>query len=264
MMSKNIEQSPVQFRQLIRTGEHSGNTSGFCPGFVQCNLVILPAADAADFLKFCEANPKPCPLIAMSESGQTNIAKLGADLDIRTDIPSYKLFENGVVTSEVNDISALWRDDLVAFLLGCSFSFEEALIADGLDVRNVTEAVNVPMYISNIDCIPAGPFKGKMVVSMRPFAPTEALRAAEISARFPSVHGEPIHYANPQDIGIADINRPDYGDAVTINEDEHPLFWACGVTPQVALEAAKLPFCITHSPGCMLVTDIKNTELEVV
>ena len=230
---------------------------------MQCNLVILPAADAADFLKFCEANPKPCPLIAMSEPGESSIAKLGADLDIRTDIPSYKVFENGVVTSEVNDISALWRDDLVAFLLGCSFSFEEALIADGLEVRNVTEAVNVPMYITNIDCTPAGPFSGKMVVSMRPFAPTEALRAAEICARFPSVHGEPIHYANPQDIGIADINQPDYGDAVTIKDGEHPLFWACGVTPQVALEAAKLPFCITHSPGCMLVTDMKNSDLAV-
>jgi uncharacterized protein YcsI (UPF0317 family) len=263
MMSKNIEQSPTQFRQSIRTGEHSGNTSGFCQGFVQCNLVILPAADAADFLKFCEANPKPCPLIAMSEPGESSIAKLGADLDIRTDIPSYKIFENGVVTSEVNDISALWRDDLVAFLLGCSFSFEEALIDDGLEVRNVTEAVNVPMYITNINCTPAGPFNGKMVVSMRPFAPTEALRAAEICAHFPSVHGEPIHYANPQDIGIADINQPDYGDAVTINDGEHPLFWACGVTPQVALEAAKLPFCITHSPGCMLVTDMKNSDLAV-
>ena len=167
------------------------------------------------------------------------------------------------MTSEVNDISALWRDDLAAFLLGCSFSFEEALIADGLEVRDVTEAVNVPMYITNINCTPVGPFNGKMVVSMRPFAPTEALRAAEICAHFPSVHGEPIHYANPQDIGIANINQPDYGDAVTIKDGEHPLFWACGVTPQVALEAAKLPFCITHSPGCMLVTDMKNSDLAV-
>lgn len=261
-MAKNSEQSPAQLRQLIRRGGHSTNTSGFCQGFVQCNLVILPAAEAADFLTFCQANPKPCPLIAMSEPGQSNIAKLGTDLDIRTDIPSYKVFENGVVTSEVNDISALWRGDLVAFLLGCSFSFEEALIADGLEVRNVTEAANVPMYITNIDCTPAGPFSGKMVVSMRPFAPPEALRAAEISGRFPSVHGEPVHYANPQDIGIADINKPDYGDAVSIKAGEHPLFWACGVTPQVALEAAKLPFCITHSPGCMLVTDMKNTDLD--
>ncbi|MDB9724561.1 putative hydro-lyase [bacterium] len=262
-MSKNIELSPVQLRHAIRSGEHVGNTSGFCQGFVQCNLVILPADAAADFLKFCEANPKPCPLIAMSEPGASNIPKLGTDLDIRTDIPSYKVFENGIVTQEINDISELWRDDLVAFLLGCSFSFEEALIADGLEVRNVAEGVNVPMYTTNIDCAPAGPFSGKMVVSMRPFAPEDALRAAAISERFPSVHGAPIHYADPQDIGIADITQPDYGDPVTIKDGEHPLFWACGVTPQVALAAAKLPFCITHSPGYMLVTDLKNTDLAV-
>jgi uncharacterized protein YcsI (UPF0317 family) len=262
-MSKNIEQSPEQLRQLIRSGEHQGNTSGFCQGFVQCNLVILPAENAADFLEFCELNPKSCPLIAMSEPGEGNIAKLGADLDIRTDIPRYKVFENGLVTSEVNDISSLWRDDLVAFLLGCSFSFEEALLANGLEVRNVTQERNVPMYITDIDCTPAGPFGGKMVVSMRPFVPADALRAAEICARFPAVHGEPIHYANPQDIVVTDIAQPDYGDAVTIKKGEHPLFWACGVTPQVAIEAAKLPFCITHSPGCMLVTDMKNSDLAV-
>jgi uncharacterized protein YcsI (UPF0317 family) len=262
-MSESSIASPTQLRHAIRSGDHTANTSGFCQGFVQCNLVILPAESAEDFLAFCEANPKPCPLIAMSEPGNPSIPKLGQDLDIRTDVPRYKVFENGIVTSEVSDITELWRDDLVAFLLGCSFSFEEALIADGLDVRNVSEQVNVPMYISNIDCTPIGPFEGKMVVSMRPFAPEEALRAANICSRFPSVHGEPIHYANPEDIGITDISRPDYGDPVTINPREHPLFWACGVTPQIALAAAKLPFCITHVPGCMLVTDLKNTDLAV-
>ena len=255
--------SPQQLRRKIRSGEHSGNTSGHCNGYVQCNLVILPADSAADFLQFCKSNPKPCPLIATSEPGVFSLPTLGEDIDIRTDIPSYKIFEHGLVVSEVPDISALWRDDLVAFLLGCSFSFEEALIADGLEVRNVSEAVNVPMYRTNIDCTPAGPFAGAMVVSMRPFAPEDALRAAEICKHYPSVHGEPIHYANPEDIGITDISRPDFGDAVTIKEGELPLFWACGVTPQVALEAAKLPFCITHSPGCMLVTDLKNSDLAV-
>jgi uncharacterized protein YcsI (UPF0317 family) len=253
--------SPRELRQQIRSGQHRGNTSGFCNGYVQCNLVILPADSAADFLAFCEANPKPCPLIAKSEPGNFSIPALGDDLDIRTDIPGYKIFEHGEVVDQVSDIKAYWRDDLVAFLLGCSFSFEEALIADGLEVRNVTDAVNVPMYRTNIDCTPAGPFSGKMVVSMRPFEPQQALRAAEICKRFPSVHGEPIHYANPGDIGIADINHPDFGDAVTIKAGEQPLFWACGVTPQVALEQAKLPFCITHSPGCMLVTDLKNSDL---
>jgi uncharacterized protein YcsI (UPF0317 family) len=230
---------------------------------VQCNLVILPADWAEDFLAFCEANPKPCPLIAVSKPGEFSLTKLGADIDIRSDIPSYRVFENGQLRNEVNDISDLWRDDLVVFLLGCSFSFEEALIAEGLDVRNVTEAVNVPMYRTNIDCTAVGPFAGQMVVSMRPFAPPEALRAAEICARFPSVHGEPVHYANPDHIGITDIDQPDYGDSVSIKEGEHPLFWACGVTPQVALENAKPPFCITHSPGSMLVTDMKNSDLAV-
>lgn len=259
----SVEISPAELRQKIRNGAHKGNTSGLCAGYVQCNLVILPADWAEDFLAFCEANPKPCPLIAVSQPGEFNLTKLGADIDIRSDIPSYRVFENGQLRNEVNDISDLWRDDLVAFLLGCSFSFEEALIADGLDVRNVTEAVNVPMYRTNIDCTAVGPFAGQMVVSMRPFAPPEALRAAEISGRFPSVHGEPVHYANPEHIGITDINQPDYGDSVTIKEGEHPLFWACGVTPQVALENAKPPFCITHSPGSMLVTDMKNSDLAV-
>ena len=260
----SVEISPAELRQKIRNGAHKGNTSGLCAGYVQCNLVILPADWAEDFLAFCEANPKPCPLIAVSQPGEFNLTKLGADIDIRSDIPSYRVFENGQLRNEVNDISDLWRDDLVAFLLGCSFSFEEALIADGLDVRNVTEAVNVPMYRTNIDCTAVGPFAGQVVVSMRPFAPPEALRAAEISGRFPSVHGEPVHYANPEHIGITDINQPDYGDSVTIKEGEHPLFWACGVTPQVALENAKPPFCITHSPGSMLVTDMKNSDLAVV
>ena len=259
----SVEISPSELRQKIRSGAHKGNTSGFCAGYVQCNLVILPADWAEDFLAFCEANPKPCPLIAVSKPGEFSLTKLGADIDIRSDIPSYRIFENGQLRNEVNDISDLWRDDLVVFLLGCSFSFEEALIAEGLDVRNVTEAVNVPMYRTNIDCTAVGPFAGQMVVSMRPFAPPEALRAAEICARFPSVHGEPVHYANPEHIGITHINQPDYGDSVTIKEGEHPLFWACGVTPQVALESAKPPFCITHSPGSMLVTDMKNSDLAV-
>ena len=259
----SVEISPAELRQKIRNGAHKGNTSGLCAGYVQCNLVILPADWAEDFLAFCEANHKPCPLIAVSQPGEFNLTKLGADIDIRSDIPSYRVFENGQLRNEVNDISDLWRDDLVAFLLGCSFSFEEALIAEGLDVRNVTEAVNVPMYRTNIDCTAVGQFAGQMVVSMRPFAPPEALRAAEISGRFPSVHGEPVHYANPEHIGITDIDQPDYGDSVTIKEGEHPLFWACGVTPQVALENAKPPFCITHSPGSMLVTDMKNSDLAV-
>ena len=178
----NQDISPAELRQAIRNGDFTGNTSGFSPGFVQCNLAILPADWAADFLRFCQSNPKPCPLVASSNApGDYSLPPLG-DIDIRTDVPSYRVFRDGVFEEEVQDISSLWRDDLVVFALGCSFSFEEALLADGLDVRNVSEGVNVPMYRTNIDCAPAGPFQGKMVVSMRPFKAADAIRAARRSA----------------------------------------------------------------------------------
>jgi uncharacterized protein YcsI (UPF0317 family) len=263
MMKQNM--TPLQLRHKIRAGEFTGNTSGYSRGFVQGNLCILPADWANEFLQFCTANPKPCPLIGMAATpGDYRIPKLGEDLDIRSDIPSYRIFENGVLINEVNDVSDLWRDDLVSFVLGCSFSFEEALIDDGLEIRNVSEAVNVPMYRTSIDCSSAGRFSSKMVVSMRPMVPADAIRAIQICTRFPSVHGAPIHFGDPDKIGISDINHPEFGDAVTINEGEVPVFWACGVTPQVAVEQAKPPFCITHSPGCMLVSDLPNSHLAVM
>ncbi|QFU75261.1 putative hydro-lyase [Halioglobus maricola] len=256
--------SPYDLRQAIRCGEFTGHTSGFAPGFVQCNLAILPADWASDFLRFCQANPKPCPLVGMSNSpGDTALPPLG-DIDIRTDVPSYRVFRDGEFSEERTDLSALWRDDLVVFALGCSFSFEEALLADGLEVRNISQGVNVPMYRTDIDCTPAGPFKGKMVVSMRPFKAADAIRAVQICTRFPSVHGAPIHLGDPGLIGIDDLGVPDYGEAVSIADDELPVFWACGVTPQVALEAARPPLAITHSPGHMLVTDLRNSQLAVL
>jgi uncharacterized protein YcsI (UPF0317 family) len=256
--------SPQALRSKIRSGEHSGNTSGFAAGHVQCNIVILPSAQANDFLRFCQLNPKPCPLIAMSNKpGDFSLPPLG-NIDIRSDVPSYRVFREGQLNEEIHDISSLWRDDLVTFALGCSFSFEEALLADGLEVRNVTDGVNVPMYRTDIDCNPAGDFAGKMVVSMRPFKAADAIRAVQICTRFPSVHGAPIHLGDPSQIGIADLGQPDYGDAVSLRNDELPVFWACGVTPQVALEAAKPSFAITHSPGCMLVTDLRNSQLAVM
>lgn len=255
--------SPQALRHNIRSGKHSGNTSGFAPGFVQCNIVILPADQANDFLRFCQLNPKPCPLIAAGEPGNPTVPPLG-DIDIRTDVPSYRVFRDGKLTEELPDITELWRDDLVSFALGCSFSFEEALLADGLEVRNVSEGVNVPMYRTDIDCTRAGPFAGNMVVSMRPFKAADAIRAVQICTRFPSVHGAPVHLGDPGLIGINDLALPDYGDAVSMNDDELPVFWACGVTPQVALEAARPPFAITHSPGCMLVTDLRNSQLAVM
>jgi uncharacterized protein YcsI (UPF0317 family) len=256
--------SPLALREQIRLGKFTDNTSGYAPGHVQCNIVILPSEQAGDFLRFCQLNPKPCPLIATSNTpGDYSLPPLG-DVDIRSDVPSYRIFRDGELIEERSDIADLWRDDLVTFALGCSFSFEEALLADGLEVRNVSEGVNVPMFRTNIDCAPAGPFAGKMVVSMRPFKAADAIRAVQICTRFPSVHGAPIHLGDPVLIGIDDIRSPDYGDAVSIGADELPVFWACGVTPQVALEKARLPFAITHSPGCMLVTDLRNSQLAVM
>jgi len=260
----NQDISPAALRQAIRTGEFTGNTSGYSPGFVQCNLAILPADWANDFLRFCQANPKPCPLVATSNApGDVGLPLLG-DIDIRTDVPSYRVFRDGQLSEEVPDISDYWRDDLVIFALGCSFSFEEALLADGLNVRNVSEGVNVPMYRTDISCAPAGPFSGEMVVSMRPFKAADAIRAIQICTRFPSVHGAPIHMGDPGLIGIDNLELPDYGDAVHVAEDELPVFWACGVTPQVALEKASPPFASTHSPGHMLVTDLRNSQLAVM
>jgi uncharacterized protein YcsI (UPF0317 family) len=256
--------TPAKLRLAIAAGQHNGNTSGLCPGFVQCNVVILPKAYADDFLRFCQLNPKPCPVVAMSaHSGDTNIPQIAPDFDIRQHVPQYRVWKNGQLVQEVNDISELWREDLVTFLLGCSFSFEEALLADGLEVRNITEGKNVPMYNTNIPCRPAGVFHGNMVVSMRPFKPADAIRMIQICSRFPAVHGAPIHFGDPAAIGIPDINKTDYGDAVTMKEGEVPVFTACGVTPQAAIMAAKPDFCITHSPGCMVVSDIPNSKMAV-
>ncbi|WP_439106372.1 putative hydro-lyase [Congregibacter sp.] len=262
-MKAQADLSPSALRESIRSGNFTGNTSGLAPGYVQCNIVILPSQWASDFLRFCQANPRPCPLIACSAApGDAGLPKLG-DIDIRRDVPSYRVFHDGAFVEERADIVDLWSDDFMAFALGCSFSFEEALMGAGLDVRNLSENVNVPMYRTNIPCEKAGPFKGDMVVSMRPFLPADAIRAIQICSRFPSVHGAPVHIGDPAAIGIADIGSPDYGDSVTVNDGELPLYWACGVTPQVALENAAPPLAITHSPGYMLVTDMLNTELAI-
>ncbi|GAA6135509.1 putative hydro-lyase [Oceaniserpentilla sp. 4NH20-0058] len=258
------QMTPVQLRQQIRSGEFVQNTSGLCAGFVQCNVAILPKAWAHEFLQFCQLNPKPCPVIAMAANpGDTFLSEIASDFDIRSDVPKYRIWRNGALVEEVTDITNIWRDDLVTFLLGCSFSFEEALLADGLEVRNISEQKNVPMYNTNIPCKPAGRFNGNMVVSMRPFSPKDAIRMIQICSRFPSVHGAPIHFGDPAAIGIDDINQPDYGDAVTIKQGEVPVFTACGVTPQAAIMSARPEFCITHSPGHMVVSDIPNSKLAI-
>jgi len=252
---------PRAARRAIRTGAYAGQTSGIAPGYVQGNLCILPREYADDFRAFCERNPKPCPVLAESAPGDPRLPSLAADLDLRSDVPSYRVFRDGVHVEDVPDIGHLWREDLVAFVLGCSFSFEEALLEAELPVRHIEQGRNVPMYLTNIDTVPAGRFGGKLVVSMRPFTPADAIRAIVVTARFPRVHGAPVHIGRPELIGIEDLGRPWVGDAVDVHADELPVFWACGVTPQAVVRNARPSLCITHAPGHMLVTDLLNSSL---
>ena len=215
-------------------------------------------------MQFCQRNPKPCPLVGVGAPGDPHIPDLAEDLDIRTDLPRYRVWRDGALTDEPADLKRYWRDDLVTFAIGCSFSFEQALLEDGIELRHMTCDCTVPMYRTSIETVPAGPFHGPLVVSMRPMKPAAAIRAVQITTRFPSVHGAPVHLGHPHSIGIADIARPDYGDAVPVAPDEIPVFWACGVTPQAVIAAAKVPFAITHAPGLMLVTDLHNKDLAVL
>jgi uncharacterized protein YcsI (UPF0317 family) len=203
-------------------------------------------------------------VLAVSEAGSPHFPTLAADLDIRTDVPRYRVWAKGELVDEPTDLRSLWRDDLVSFAIGCSFSFEEALLADGLEVRHIACGSNVPMYRTNRACVPVGLFKGPLVVSMRPFAPADAIRAIQITSRFPSVHGAPVHIGLPEALGIADLGRPDYGDAVPMHAGELPVFWACGVTPQAVVIETKPEICITHAPGSMLITDMRNAQLAVL
>jgi len=254
-------QDPAQARQMIRKGDWTAHTSGAAQAHVQGNVVILPEALANDFLRYCQRNPKPCPLLAVSEPGQPLLPTLGRDIDIRTDVPRYRVWREGALVEQPTDITDLWRDDLVTFVIGCSFSFEQALLEAGLPLRHVAEGRNVAMYRSNIATEAAGPFSGPMVVSMRPLRAPDAIRAIQITSRFPAVHGAPVHIGDPALIGIADLAKPDYGDAVAVRPDELPVFWACGVTPQAAIAQARPAFCITHAPGAMLITDLFNHQL---
>ncbi len=256
-----LAKTGLEARQAIRSGRWSGHTSGTAPHYVQGNVVILPEALANDFLRFCQRNPKPCPLLAVSEPGDPGLPRLGADLDIRTDVPRYRVWRKGELVEEVTDIRALWRDDLVTFVIGCSFSFEQPLIDAGIPLRHIAQGKNVAMYRTNIQTVPAGPFHGPMVVSMRPMSAANAIRAVQVTARVPAVHGAPVHLGDPALIGIADLARPDFGDAVDILPGELPVYWACGVTPQAVVMEAKPDFCITHAPGTMLVTDLLDSEL---
>jgi uncharacterized protein YcsI (UPF0317 family) len=249
-------------RAACRHGELTGPTPGLALGYVQANLVVLPKDWAFDFLLFCQRNPKPCPLLDVTEPGDPEPRFVAPGSDLRTDLPAYRVWRDGVLEGETDNIVRYWRDDLVSFVIGCSFTFENALLAARVPVRHIEEGVNVPMYRTNIASRPAGRFSGPLVVSMRPLTPEQAVKATRICSRFPRAHGAPVHFGDPSAIGIRDIARPDFGDPVRIKEGEVPVFWACGVTPQAALMESKPPFAITHKPGHMFLTDLRDTDLD--
>lgn len=251
-------------REKIRVGAIRGQTSGMAPGYVQANLVILPREWASEFLAFCHLNPKPCPVLGMTQPGNPLLTELGEGIDLRTDLPGYYVWENGKKVKETHDITDLWRDDLVGFALGCSFSFEHALMDAGIRLRHIDQEQNVPIFNTNIPCAPTERFNGNVVVSMRPMKPADAIRAIQICSRFPSLHGAPVHLGDPKAIGIEDMSKPDYGDVLDIQEGEVPVFWACGVTPQAVIQATKPAFCITHAPGSMLITDWRVHEVSLL
>ncbi|WP_306113851.1 MULTISPECIES: putative hydro-lyase [unclassified Roseovarius] len=253
---KSVDLTTV--RGAIRTGAYTSHTAGLGPGYLQANLAIMPHSHALDFMRFCQRNPKPCPLTGVSDTGNPMMFTLGADIDIRKDVPAYNIYRNGVLDGSVTDITDLWQDDFVAFALGCSFTFEHALTQAGIPLWHIDNDKTVPMYRSGIDTVPAGPFSGKMVVSMRMIPETRVDEVAAISRRYPLAHGAPVHWGDPAGIGIHDLSRPDWGDAAPEHSGHVPVFWACGVTPQVAIENAGLPICITHKPGHMLITDVSE------
>jgi uncharacterized protein YcsI (UPF0317 family) len=246
---------PADVRLAGRNGQFTQPTAGCAPGYIQANMMIVPQAQAFDFLLFCQRNPKPCPLVEVLGPGQVE-PRCAPGANIASDLPGYRVYRDGEFVEERSNISALWQDDFVTFLIGCSFSFESAVMQAGIPLRHVDQGRNVTMFRTNMACTPAGIFQGPMVVTMRPIKSRDVAKVVEVSGRFPLAHGTPVHIGNPQTIGIHDLSKPDYGDAVEILPDEIPVFWACGVTPQAVAQSSRLPLCITHAPGKMFVTDI--------
>lgn len=247
-------------RTTIRSGSYRNHTAGLGAGYLQANLAILPEHAALDFMRYCQRNPKPCPLVGVSDTGNPWMFTLGREIDIRNDVPAYNIYRHGILDRSVHTIEGLWQEDSVAFALGCSFTFEQALMAAGIEVWHITHNTTVPMFRSNIDTVPAGIFAGKMVVSMRAIPEARLEEVIAISRRYPLAHGAPVYWGDPAGIGIDDIRRPEWGDPAPVPADHLPVFWACGVTPQVALEQAGLELCITHKPGHMLITDIPEDQ----
>jgi uncharacterized protein YcsI (UPF0317 family) len=249
-------------RLAIRDGRFNGSTARVAAGYVQANVTIVPTAYAEDFRAFCEANPKPCPVLAVSEPGSPFFPTLGQDIDVRTDIPRCLVFEDGLEVAEASNLKSLWSGDLVAFALGCSYTFDHVLVAAGVPLGHMSRHSNVAVWRTTIQTTPMGPFHGPLVVSMRPIKQIDLERTVRITESLPAVHGAPIHWGSAAPLGIVDLSTPDYGDPTPLEHDELPVFWACGVTAQVAVEHARIPFAITHSPGCMLVTDLKIDALD--
>jgi uncharacterized protein YcsI (UPF0317 family) len=253
--------TPAALRAEIRSGRWTGPTAGCAAYYVQTNVVIVPASSADDFEQFCRLNAQACPLVERTAPGDPCPRRSAPDGDLRTDVPRYRVFRHGVRDEhEPTEISGLWRDDFVSFLLGCSFTFESALEAAGLPVRHVQLGTNVPMYRTNLRCEPSGPFQGDLVVSMRPFRSEQVDLVHEVTCRYPRMHGSPVHIGAPSQLGIRDLAKPDFGDPPVLHVGEIPVFWACGVTPQLALEQARLDLAVTHSPGCMFVTDLRDEQ----
>ncbi len=248
---------------MIRQGQWRKPTAGLAPGYVQANLVVLPRELAYDFLLFAQRNPKPCPILEVTDTGLPEPRLTAPGADLRTDVPKYRIYRDGTFVQEVTDLLGVWTSDLVAFLLGCSFTFETGLLQAGIPVRHIEEGKNVSMFITSIPCMPAGAFSGPLVVTMRPIPASLVSRAVQISGRFPAAHGAPVHVGDPGALGIRDLGRPDFGDPVTIRPGEAPVFWACGVTPQAVAMQAKPPLMISHAPGHMFITDMRDESLAV-
>jgi uncharacterized protein YcsI (UPF0317 family) len=250
---------PREVRQLIREGKWRGVTALVSAGYAQANLAILPKNLAFEFLLFCQRNPKPCPVLEVTEPGNPILSQIAKGADIRTDIPKYRIYQKGKYIAEVENIKDYWRDDLVAFLIGCSYTFEAAMVRANIPLRHVEDNRNVSVYITNIPCVSAGIFSGPMVVSMRPIPEKSVVRAIQVTSRFPATHGAPIHVGDPQKIGVQDLQKVDWGDP--LEKDDVPVFWACGVTPQAVAMASKPEIMITHSAGHMFLSDIRDEEL---
>lgn len=259
-MAEERATTAAEVRAACRAGTLARPTAGLAPGMVQANLMVVPREAAFDFLLFCQRNPRPCPVIEVVEAGQVE-PRCAPGADLRTDLPRYRVYREGRLAAEPTDVRDLWTPDLVSFLIGCSFSFEEALAGAGVPLRHVEACSNVPMYRTGLATAPAGRFRGPLVVSMRPIPAARVAEAVRITGRYERVHGAPVHVGEPAALGIADLARPDFGDPVEIRPGELPVFWACGVTPQAAALASGLPFCITHAPGHMFVTDLRNADL---